>query len=35
MPGPGGDAGRAVTDHNGLMSDGGEQAGYFDERTSL
>lgn len=29
----GGDAGRAVTDHNGLMPDGGEQAGYFDERT--
>ncbi|MET3901711.1 alpha/beta hydrolase [Paenarthrobacter sp. 4246] len=29
----GGDAGRPVTDHNGLMSDGGEQAGYFDERT--
>ncbi len=29
----GGDAGRAVTDHNGLMSDDGEQAGYFDERT--
>lgn len=29
----GGDAGRPVTDHNGLMSDGGEQAGYFDEQT--
>jgi hypothetical protein len=29
----GDDAGRFVTDHNPLMADDGEQAGYFDKRT--
>ncbi len=29
----GGDAGRAVADHNALMPEDGEQVGYFDERT--
>ncbi|MEC5191981.1 MULTISPECIES: alpha/beta hydrolase [unclassified Arthrobacter] len=29
----GGDAGRAVADHNALMPADGEQVGYFDERT--
>ncbi|MDR6639735.1 alpha/beta hydrolase [Paenarthrobacter nitroguajacolicus] len=31
----GGDAGRPVTDHNGLMSDGGEQAGILTSKQSL